>query len=77
MNPRKLANDLAVLEDFVGVFCRENHGRRTGCCPACLDLLAYAAQRRRMCPVEPKPKCKDCRTHCYREPYRSQIRQVM
>jgi predicted amidophosphoribosyltransferase len=67
-----------MLETFVGVFCQRNHGSGRGeLCGQCQELLAYATQRLARCPLEPKPKCKDCHIHCYGEPYRSRIRQVM
>jgi len=70
--------DLKVLERFVEVYCRQHHGEGlSGLCEECADLLAYARQRRRKCPYDPKPKCKDCRTHCYRPEYREKIREVM
>jgi hypothetical protein len=46
-------------------------------CDDCKKLLLYAASKRMICPYDPKPACKDCTTHCYAEPNRSKIRQVM
>ncbi len=46
-------------------------------CNECKKLLLYAASKRILCPYNPKPACKDCTTHCYGEPYRSKIREVM
>ncbi|MEW6527803.1 MAG: nitrous oxide-stimulated promoter family protein [Spirochaetota bacterium] len=46
-------------------------------CDDCKKLLLYAASKRIICPYDPKPACKDCTTHCYAEPNRSKIRQVM
>lgn len=46
-------------------------------CQECKKLLLYAASKRILCPYNPKPACKDCTTHCYAEPYRNTIRQVM
>ncbi|MGQ9842829.1 MAG: nitrous oxide-stimulated promoter family protein [Spirochaetota bacterium] len=46
-------------------------------CDDCKKLLLYAASKRMICPYNPKPACKDCTTHCYSEPYRNIIRQVM
>ena len=67
-----------MLGMFVDVYCRQKHGaRQDGLCPECADLLAYAQERLARCPFDPKPKCKDCTSHCYAEPYRSRIREVM
>ncbi len=46
-------------------------------CEDCKKLLLYAASKRIICPYDPKPACKDCTSHCYAEPNRTKIRQVM
>ena len=67
-----------MLAKFVEVYCRRKHdGQDGGLCAECADLLAYAQERLARCPFDPKPKCKDCTSHCYAESYRSRIREVM
>ncbi|SNB47839.1 nitrous oxide-stimulated promoter family protein [Geobacter sp. DSM 9736] len=46
-------------------------------CPDCAALAAYALEKRRKCPLDPKPSCKHCRIHCYSREYRSRIREIM
>ncbi len=46
-------------------------------CPQCSKLLAHAWVKRTTCPLNPKPACKHCATHCYHPDYRKQIRDVM
>ena len=46
-------------------------------CPECRDLLDYAIARRRACPLDPKPACKDCPIHCYKPVHRATIRNIM
>ena len=46
-------------------------------CPDCADLLDYSATRRRLCPLDPKPTCKNCEIHCYALEDRAKIREVM
>jgi hypothetical protein len=46
-------------------------------CPECRQLLAYAIARRRSCPLNPKPVCKDCPIHCYQAEQRAKIRNIM
>ncbi len=46
-------------------------------CSECRDFLAYAINRRRRCPLEPKPTCKHCRIHCYRPGHREKVREIM
>lgn len=46
-------------------------------CDRCRELLDYAIARRRGCPLDPKPACKDCPIHCYKPVYRDEIRKIM
>lgn len=46
-------------------------------CDGCHKLLDYAIARRRGCPLDPKPACKDCPIHCYKPVYREEIRKIM
>jgi len=46
-------------------------------CSDCRDFLAYAIERRRRCPLDPKPTCKHCPVHCYRQDYREMVRTIM
>src|ERR1700686_2900450 len=90
---RAQLKDLKVLMDFIRVYCESRHGGRTdvtlsaeltetfgkGCslCPSCRALLDYALLKRRNCPLDPKPSCKNCRIHCYSKEYRAMIREIM
>jgi hypothetical protein len=81
---KKLAADknkereLSVLTRFVEVYCQGNHERHNSeLCPECADLLAYGKKRLEKCPYDPKPKCKDCKTHCYSPAYSQRIKEVM
>ena len=70
--------DLKVLTRFVEVYCSKRHATNgQGPCADCRDLLEYARGRLERCPHDPKPKCKDCTTHCYRPDYRKRIQEVM
>lgn len=67
-----------ILRRFIEVYCRAHHHVETGTlCPECDDLLHYCLDRLEKCPYNPKPKCKDCPTHCYCPDYRERIRRVM
>jgi hypothetical protein len=46
-------------------------------CSECTKLLAHAFVKRSRCPMEPKPACKHCPSHCYHPDYRARIREVM
>ena len=69
---------LSLARRFLEVYCRHHHDGRPGdLCEECADLLEYVSVRLERCPYDPKPKCKECPTHCYRPEYRDRIRQVM
>jgi hypothetical protein len=52
-------------------------GRDIELCSQCQKLLAHAFVKRSHCPMNPKPQCKHCPSHCYHPTYRAQIREVM
>jgi hypothetical protein len=73
-----IERDLEVLAKFIRVYCRENHGTgERGLCEECSSLWDYARMRLEKCPYDPKPKCKDCTTHCYRPEPRKKIQEIM
>jgi len=84
--------DLKVLVNFIRVYCETRHGgaaatlpaeltetfgKGISLCPGCRGLLDYALLKRRNCPLDPKPSCKNCRIHCYSKEYRAMIREIM
>ena len=78
MRQEVLDRQLTVLRRFVAVYCKNHHNsERETPCEECRDLLEYARVRLERCPYDPKPKCKDCTTHCYKPEYRQRIKAVM
>jgi hypothetical protein len=73
---KQIRKDQKILRRFIGVYCRENH-RAEGLCPDCAALLVYALKRNEKCPLDPKPKCKDCHIHCYKADMRAKMKEVM
>ena len=73
----KTPRDLEVVTRFIQVYCRAHHHTGDELCVECHDLLSYATQRLERCPHDPKPKCRDCASHCYAPKYRDEIKQVM
>jgi hypothetical protein len=64
---------VAVSDDADGILTTG----RFSVCTDCRAFLAYAIERRRRCPFEPKPACKHCPIHCYRADYRQRVRTIM
>ena len=77
MEATQVDKEMRMLDRFVQVYCRHHHGAGDQTCDQCRDLLSYARTRLEKCPFAPKPKCKDCKVHCYLGDYRDRIRQVM
>ena len=46
-------------------------------CHECRKLLLHAVSKRLICPYDPKPSCKKCKTHCYAPAHRDRIREIM
>lgn len=69
---------MEVLRAFIRIYCEKKHrGDEDGLCEDCSGLLEYGLVRLQKCPYDPKPKCKDCETHCYRPEQRAKVREVM
>lgn len=75
---KRLARERHTIRVMIGMYCRGNHGRRSGLCDECQELYDYAMQRMDMCPFhEDKPTCAKCPIHCYKPEMRQRVRQVM
>ncbi|MBE0504511.1 MAG: nitrous oxide-stimulated promoter family protein [Desulfuromonadales bacterium] len=86
----KELKDLRLLARFIACWCHQQHGAASRqplqtdkelpghlLCSECRELLSYAIARRRACPLDPKPACKDCPIHCYQRSRRAEIRKIM
>jgi hypothetical protein len=51
--------------------------RRLMLCAECAELLEHGMKKRALCPLNPKPACKNCHIHCYTPEYRQRIREIM
>lgn len=52
-------------------------GRPIHLCPSCTRLVTHAMIKRTSCPLDPKPQCKRCTSHCYHPAYRKKMKEVM
>jgi hypothetical protein len=74
---RRLGKEARTVEAMVRIWCADRHGG-TALCEECAALLEYTSTRVSRCPHgEHKPACKDCAIHCFREPQRGDMQQVM
>jgi hypothetical protein len=67
---------------MIGIYCRDNHnvsGKNNGAlCSFCSKLRDYCYLKLDKCIYgKDKPVCVKCKTHCYSEPVRKEIKTVM
>jgi hypothetical protein len=75
----RLKREHDTLRCMTGIYCAHHHAQgKTGSCPECAELLAYAEKRLEKCPYGPqKPTCARCPVHCYKKLQREQVREIM
>ena len=74
----KREREKQIVSEMIRLYCRKRHGTRTGLCPECAELDAYARTRSDRCPfMETKTFCSNCQVHCYKPEMREKIREVM
>ncbi len=66
-----------TVAKMIEIYCRGLHQREEGLCAECGELLLYAKERLQRCPHKIKPKCSDCKIHCYEIGKRNRIKDVM
>ena len=75
---RRIRQERKAIEKMISMYCRGQHQTKTGLCPACQSLLAYAQQRLEKCFFGgEKPVCAKCPIHCYARQRRQEIAAVM
>ena len=63
----KREREKQIVSEMIRLYCRKRHGTRTGLCPECAELDAYARTRSDRCPfMETKTLCSNCKVHCYK-----------
>jgi hypothetical protein len=72
-----MKNEIETIEKMIGIYCRGKHAVTDDLCSECRALLDYATQKIGKCPQKPKPKCKDCKIHCFNVEKSRQIKEVM
>ncbi|MHC4661400.1 MAG: nitrous oxide-stimulated promoter family protein [Planctomycetota bacterium] len=78
MKKSQIEKQHRIFKRFTEVYCEKHHGTARGIpCPDCRALIDYARRRLEKCPYDPKPKCKNCPTHCYKPKYRELVKEIM
>jgi len=74
---KEIAKEKQVVSRMIDLYCEKIHGSKTTC-PNCEKLKEYASLRLDKCPYgEKKTSCRSCKTHCYRNPEKSKIKEIM
>ena len=74
----KREREKRMVSEMIALYCRKKHHTKTGLCPECTELEAYARMRSDKCPfMETKTFCSNCKVHCYKPVMREKIREVM
>jgi len=74
----RIRRERRTVAAMIRLYCRKKHRTKGALCDSCQALHDYAMARLESCPFqERKPTCAKCKVHCYREPMRSQIRDIM
>lgn len=74
---KDLEREYKTVKAMIELNCHKLH-HPEGLCDECQELLTYAEARIRKCPhYKSKIPCKDCTIHCYHNPYKDKIRDVM
>lgn len=73
-----LAREARTIASMIELYCRAHHGTKSGLCPECEELNAYARKRLSCCPFgQDKSVCAKCKVHCYKPAMREKIGAVM
>ncbi|MFC1802703.1 nitrous oxide-stimulated promoter family protein [Thermoproteota archaeon] len=79
-----IENDIKVLRQFIQIYCDTKHidsekTEKKGLmlCTECHKTMVYSRMQRELCPLNPKPTCKNCEIHCYKPDQRQRIREIM
>ena len=74
----RVRRERRTVAAMIRLYCRNKHGKRGTLCGECQAIQDHAMARLERCPFqERKSTCARCRVHCFREPQRSQIRDIM
>ncbi|MEA1922331.1 MAG: nitrous oxide-stimulated promoter family protein [Pseudomonadota bacterium] len=72
-----LAEERETISVMIDLYCRDHH-QSTPPCESCRELLEYAIERVRQCPLqEERTTCGRCPIHCYKPSMQKKIKAVM
>ncbi len=77
MAGRRINREKKTIAAMFSIYCRGKHEEQE-LCDDCRELLAYSEERLDSCPLQDKKtSCTKCLIHCYSQPMRDRVREVM
>ena len=77
-NQLLIEREQKTFRSMLNIYCHAKHHTHGELCSECQALLEYANERVENCLFLPeKPVCARCPVHCYKEPWRARVREVM
>ena len=74
----RIRRERRTVAAMIRLYCRKKHGTRGALCDGCQAIHDHAMARLEHCPFQDgKSTCARCRVHCYRDPQRTRIREIM
>ena len=71
------AEERETISVMITLYCRDHH-HGPPLCELCRELLEYAVERVRQCPLqEQRTTCGKCHIHCYKPSMQKKIKEVM
>ena len=75
--PAGIVGEVETISIMIELYCHDHHGGQP-LCDSCRELLDYAIDRVRRCPLQEKrTTCGKCEIHCYKPVMRKRIKEVM
>ena len=72
-----LAGERETIRVMIALYCHDHHHTSSPCEP-CRELLEYAIERVKQCPLqEQRTTCGKCHIHCFKPSMQKKIKEVM
>ena len=76
-DPLVPAEEGKTIKVMISLYCRDHHQCEFPC-EQCRELLEYAIERVKQCPLQEKrTTCGKCKVHCYKPSMQKKIKEVM
>ena len=76
-DPLALAEEGKTINVMISLYCRDHHQCEFPC-EQCRELLEYAIERVKQCPLqERRTTCGKCHIHCFKPSMQKKIKEVM